>query len=325
MQHPDEGTIHAWLDGALSDEESKAIESHVAECVECASAVAEARGLIAASSRIVSALDIVPGGVIPAAKPRRAAWYTSTQLRAAAAVVIVAGASLLVMRNVRQEAVMQTSRPMIASAPAASSTVADEKPAEADRAVAQTAVPLSPKAKKVASKAEAGSRRENSQKQIAADQIAPAPPPSPAAAIAGEAHADALRADEPQRALFGKVSGVAVRTADLPELRPVRTDTTTGLPRTVYQVSPGIEVTLLESNPPLSPAPSVSANAAKEKVAQERVAQKVAAPTVANAPRDVAINSISWVSKLGRVMTLSGPISKEELQALRLRLPAEKQ
>jgi hypothetical protein len=324
MQHPDEGTIHAWLDSALSDEESKAMESHVAECVECASAVAEARGLIAASSRIVSALDIVPGGVIPAAKPRRAAWYTNTQLRAAAAVIIVAGASLLVMRNGRQE-VVQASRPMIAAAPAARSTAADEKPAEADRAVAQTAAPLSPKAKKVASKAEAGSRRENSQKQIAADQIAPAPPPSPAAAIAGEAHADALRADEPQRALFGKVSGVAVRTADLPELRLVRTDTTTGLPRTVYQVSPGIEVTLLESNPPLSPAPSVSANAAKEKVAQERVAQKVAAPTVANAPRDVAINSISWVSKLGRVMTLSGPISKEELQALRLRLPAEKQ
>ena len=322
MQHPDEGTIHAWLDGALSDEESKAIESHIAECEECASAVAEARGLIAASSRIVSALDIVPGGVIPVAKPRRTAWYTSTQLRAAAAVIIVAGASLLVLRNGRQEAVMQASRPMIAAAPAATSAVADEKPAETDRAVAQTAAPVFPRAERVASKAKMGSPRENSQKQVAADQISPAaPPPSPATAIAGEMHADAARVAEPQRALLGKVSGVSVTTADLPELRPVRADTTASLPRTVYQVSPGIEVTLIESSPPQPAAASVSA-----KTAEGRVAQRTAvAPPVANAPRDVAVNSISWISKLGRVMTLSGPVSKEDLQALRLRLPAEKQ
>ena len=99
MQHPDEGTIHAWLDGELSPEESAALEAHVAECSECSAMIAEARGLIAASSRIVSALDIIPGGVIPAAAPKRRPWYASTQLRAAAAVLIVAGASALVMRN----------------------------------------------------------------------------------------------------------------------------------------------------------------------------------------------------------------------------------
>ena len=320
MQHPDEGTIHAWLDGALSDEESKAIESHVAECEECASAVAEARGLIAASSRIVSALDVVPGGVIPAAKPRRAAWYTNTQLRAAAAVIIVAGASLLVVRNGRQEAVMQTTRPMIASAPAVTAAVADEKPAEDDRAVAQTAAPLSAKAKQIASKAETGSRRENSQKQIAADLSPAAPPPGPAAAIAAETGANAARAVEPQRALFGKVSGVAATIADSPELRPVRADTTADMHRTVYQVSSSIEVTLIDVGPPRPAATSASS-----KTAEERAAQRPAAPPVANAPRDVAVNSISWVSKLGRMMTLSGSLSKEELQALRLRLPADKQ
>lgn len=325
MQHPDEGTIHAWLDGALSDEESKAIESHVIECGECAAAVAEARGLIAASSRIVSALDVVPGGVIPAARPRRAAWYTNTQLRAAAAIIVVAGASLLVMRNGRHEAVMQQSRPMIAAAPAATSAVADEKPAEAERAAAQTVAPLSPKTERIASKAEAGSRRENSNKQVAADQISPAvPPPSPTAVIAIETGASAARAAEPQRALFGKVSGVAVIAADSPELRPVRADTTADLHRTVYKVSSGIEVTLIELDQPRPMSTSASA-----KTAEDRVAQRIAAPPVANAPRDVArgvaVNSISWVSKLGRVMTLSGSLSKEELQALRLRLPADKQ
>jgi hypothetical protein len=216
---------------------------------------------------------------------------------------------------------MQTTRPMIAAAPAATSAVADEKPAEADRAAAQTAASLSPKAKQIASKAETGSRRENSQKQVAADRISPAvPPPAPAAAIAVETGASAARVVEPQRALFGKVSGVAAPILDSPELRPVRGDTTADLHRTVYQVSSGIEVTLIDFGPPRPAAASASA-----KTAEERVAQRPAVPPVANAPRDAAVNSISWVSKLGRMMTLSGSLSKEELQALRLRLPADKQ
>ena len=66
MQHPDEGTIHAWLDGAVPETEARAIEAHVTTCAQCAGAVAEARGLMAASSRILSALDGVPGGVVPA-------------------------------------------------------------------------------------------------------------------------------------------------------------------------------------------------------------------------------------------------------------------
>jgi anti-sigma factor RsiW len=327
MQHPDEGTIHAWLDGALSDEETKAVESHVAECGDCAAAVAEARGLIAASSRIVSALDVVPGGVIPAAKPRHAAWYTNTQLRAAAAVIIVAGASLLVMRNERKEEVMQPARPMLAAAPAATPPAADEKPTEADKAVAQIVAPVAPKATKVASLEKAaspattGARRENSQKQVAADELAPAAP-SPNPPVASEIRADAARAIEPQRALFGKVSGAAVTgAAFLPELHQVRADTTASAHRTIYEVAPGVEVTLLEAIGPLPAGAAVlSATAAEGKVAQRTVA-----PPVTNAPRDVTANSISWTSKLGRVMTLSGSLSKEELQALRLRLPAEKQ
>ena len=65
MQHLDEGTIHAWLDGALDAEERLRVEAHVAACAECAGAVAEARGFIAAASRILTALDGVPAGVLP--------------------------------------------------------------------------------------------------------------------------------------------------------------------------------------------------------------------------------------------------------------------
>ena len=65
--HVDEGTMHAWLDGALPADVSRTIEAHVATCEKCAAAAAEARGLIAASTRILSALDDVPGDVVPAA------------------------------------------------------------------------------------------------------------------------------------------------------------------------------------------------------------------------------------------------------------------
>lgn len=324
MQHPDEGTIHAWLDGALSPEEAASIESHVAECGECSAMAAEARGLIAASSRIVSALDVIPGGVIPARKPLRAVWYMNTQLRAAAAVIVVAGASLLVLRNGRQEAAMQASQPMLAAAPSAAPVVSAEKPAEADKAIAQRAAPIVPKTKKIAPTPETGARRENSQKQVIADEVATiAPPPSASVAAASEIRSDAARVGGQQRALFGKVSGVAVTstaTPGLPELRQVRADTTAAAQVAVYEVSPGIEVTLFESS---ATTPAVDALSAK--APERKVAQKTAAPLAANAPRDVTVNSISWTSKRGKVMTLTGSLSKEKLQELRLRLPAEKQ
>ncbi len=65
MQHLDPGLIHSWLDGALDDAEAAHVEQHVATCEACAAAVAEARGLIAATSRILSSLDDVPSGVLP--------------------------------------------------------------------------------------------------------------------------------------------------------------------------------------------------------------------------------------------------------------------
>ena len=97
MQHLDEGTIHSWLDGALSTEEATRVSAHVEECPQCAAAIAEARGFIAASSRILTALDNVPRAVVPIsarAKPKNwAAW------RAAAAVLVVALGSFAVLRE----------------------------------------------------------------------------------------------------------------------------------------------------------------------------------------------------------------------------------
>ncbi|MCX5762329.1 MAG: hypothetical protein NTW72_12660 [Gemmatimonadetes bacterium] len=108
MPRPDEGLIHAWLDGQLPTEEAERIEQLVATDAEWAAAAAEARGLVAASSRIVAALDHVPRGVLPqgaraqgtgSPAVRRLPWWT----RMAAAVVLVAGATTVVLQRVPEQ------------------------------------------------------------------------------------------------------------------------------------------------------------------------------------------------------------------------------
>ena len=51
----------------------------------------------------MSALDIVPGDVIPIAAARKRSWYNSVQFRAALAAAFVASASLLLRRMERDE------------------------------------------------------------------------------------------------------------------------------------------------------------------------------------------------------------------------------
>lgn len=103
-EHPDEGTIHAWLDGALDEPTANGLVAHVATCGDCAERVAEARGLIAGASRVVRALDETGASAGPtwgqvtattAANSRasRSTWRALrvTPLRAAiAATVLVA-------------------------------------------------------------------------------------------------------------------------------------------------------------------------------------------------------------------------------------------
>lgn len=118
MQHLDEGTIHAWLDGALAPNEASVAEAHVQACEQCARAVAEARGLIAASSRILGALDDVPAvqgaagtaGALcpPAARARhRASWWRRGGIGyAAAATALLAVGTTLVWSRMSPESAM---------------------------------------------------------------------------------------------------------------------------------------------------------------------------------------------------------------------------
>ena len=83
MQHLDDGTIHARLDGALGADDAQGIDAHVSACGACADRVAEARGLIAASSRILMALDDVPADVVPARERTAAAVQAASPAFAA--------------------------------------------------------------------------------------------------------------------------------------------------------------------------------------------------------------------------------------------------
>lgn len=121
MPHLEEGQIHAWLDGALAADEAVVVERHATECAECSARVAEARGFIAASSRILAKLDHVPavrgaGVVAPTRAPgapgakgsatatagaglKVARWFRPSYA-AAAALLIVAVGTWGVMRRV---------------------------------------------------------------------------------------------------------------------------------------------------------------------------------------------------------------------------------
>jgi hypothetical protein len=108
MPRPDEGMIHAWLDGELEAETAARVAKLVEEDVEWGAAAAEARGLIAASSRILEALDTVPGDVIPAGsraapmggsaapRDRNHRFAVRPWMRVAAGLALVAGTAYVV-------------------------------------------------------------------------------------------------------------------------------------------------------------------------------------------------------------------------------------
>ena len=343
MQHPDEGLIHTWLDGELGADEAASLEAHVDGCPECSARVAEARGLVAASSRIVSALDMVPSGVIPAAAPRRRAWYAGTQFRAAAAVMIVAGASFLVLKNrdtTSMEKVMSVSRDAASSAPSPAplSAPSSMPTSEASKAVSNEAVSNRVQPAPMISQKNATSPQRERRTSAAA-------PASPEAndevALSGKVAGarverpavGAIRDSQQQQqqsrvapvqnlAASGVASGIARGVEGgfaPPELKKVRSDSTQSVIRTVFEVSGGVEVTLVDI-----PTPVFS-----QRKMERKAMATAAPPPVASAPQaDAAkekseVVTISWTDKRGHSMSLTGPLPKEQLELLRKRLPED--
>jgi len=214
-EHLDEGTIHAWLDGALLPDESARVESRARECAECAALVAEARGLIAASSRILSSLDAVPAGVIPGAdaggdqlarlraRRRETArhWWQDRRIVAAASLVFVAGVSSLVWRSSTNEAVPSRTELAVDSA-----RPAPDQPAITADAPASTSPVLPREASARDTKAEAPPSVEPSRARAAAAR--PSDSATAQKTVAGNALASGSFArNEARRADTGVVAG----------------------------------------------------------------------------------------------------------------------
>lgn len=233
MQHLDEGTIHAWLDGELPADEAEKIAAHANECPECGALVAEARGLIAASTRILTALDDVPAGVVPSGsgvpeKPAAAGgpafrrpWYSRTDFRAAAALLFVAGASLVAVRAARNSGQSVKGVAMTASSADRAAPLLQDSgaPVAADVAQQDKASDVKP----MVGEAIAPAERRRSERQVAAREPAASPAPAMANAMDAVSQSNAmskLRSDAPvpgrvQGQVMDKIAGKGVPAANV--------------------------------------------------------------------------------------------------------------
>ena len=283
MQHLEEGTIHSWLDGALSAGDAARVSAHVEECAQCAAAVAEARGFIAASSRILTALDHVPKGVVPTGvRPKPRNW---TAWRAAAAVLVVALGSFAVLRermDTRQSAAAvvpfsATTTAAVADRPSVDTLRRESSPineALSARVLAKPATHPRAASQSVASK----SKNQETPKQDNVSALAAAPQPIAVASDAGHGSRENSATSQSSGAatakagvgaalvyggrisepLSGRVAGVASGARDASggmsdsaagpaSIRVVGTPRAFGEKRTLYEIAPGDTVLLAES------------------------------------------------------------------------------
>ena len=347
MQHLDEGTIHSWLDGALSADEAARVEAHVKECPQCAAAVAEARGFIAASSRILTALDNAPRGVIPAAAPGRR--VDPIVWRIAATVLVVAAGTLVVFRN--GVSTTKTEQATVQTAPTASSVVAPETSMH-DEGTGPTAAPAAPVSSpaqpgptitaRALSKSSAVEKRSVATGEVAArehparPQNVPAPPP------AAQTFAQTMGA-----AKFGAAAMDAASEQPRP-LKVVGTPRTIGAKVTLYEVAPGDTVTLTEpvslqlqsvvvtgvatgvaeQSPSRQPAGKAAAAAPMRRADAAAVSSPDSTSVRAQASRMEGANgvtTISWRDPVtGNMLRLSGRMPAARLQEIRIRIERER-
>jgi hypothetical protein len=350
MQHLDEGTIHSWLDGALSAEEAARVEAHVAECPQCAAAVAEARGFIAASSRILTALDHVPRGVVPVISPVQ--WYNRSAWRAAAAVLVVAVGSLVVVKNTERSTVAAptfigtaadsqsvVTPPQITTAsPGPTATSKLQAPPTAAPTASRAIASRAPSSIKPIAEADFSAKRTDNAPQTKVGT------PDLARSGAGRGAIEGYAAARPQvaatviapQALSSRVPEVTVMDAVRePPLKVVGTPRMVGATVTLYEVAPGDTVTFTEPSNIQLDAVVVTAMSAPEPQTR-RLAQK-SAPTAtaqAAAPSPVVpplqvevangVTTISWPDATGNMLKLSGHLPVERLKEIKLRIERER-
>jgi len=343
MQHLDEGTIHAWIDSALDAAEARRVEAHLAECPSCASAVAEARGLVAASSRILSGLDIVPADVIPAtptaaqadatAAPQAGGVPASTAPRGdgsmhgrqsrwlprtarIAAVVAIAAVGATMATRITSDRAARSVGPATGARRGAPNTPVRAKHAPEVADAGRTLDQQSDSPREPAKGATQARRRD----VASAKPVAPAPTAS--ASGVGRASADSIaRPQASQSQARVSAAPVDVRRPDA-QLRLVSTEWVPTpdarvVIRRVYEVRPGVRVTLEETALPANQV----IRAYEGERARPNVPTAPPAPEALSqlgaSPDSAGDNSIRWTDSTGKHFTLTGRLSTEELRRLK--------
>ena len=308
----------------------------VKECPQCAAVVAEARGFIAASSRILTALDNAPRGVIPAAAPGRR--VDPIVWRIAATVMVVAAGTLAVFRNgvgtaKTDQAPVQTAA--TASSPVAPETLMRDGGMDTSGALA---TPATTRAKpgptatvRALSKPPVMEKRGAIGEVAASDQVV---------------RSRSVPAAPPAAQTFAQTSGAAAMDAsEQPQvLKVVGTPRTIGARVTLYEVAPGDTVTLTEPSvlqlqssvvtgvAEQSPLRQAAGKAAAAAPMRRADAAAVNAPPVASANAQASrvesangVTTITWLDPVtGNMLRLSGRMPAARLQEIRLRIERER-
>ena len=354
MQHLDEGTIHAWLDGELPSPEREAAEAHVAACAQCRAALAEARGFIAASTRILTALDSVPGGVLPAnespvvTKARGPARFTiSRAWMAAAAVLVLSTVTVIATRPGRDAANLrvaaatgddkmagsagpfeekpQAAAPSGGNAP--SSAQSDAAPAAAAKAVDQNE---RLKSRLEAERQSTKVRTNEGAPPVPLNRVAeqPAAPPAPSALAkdavedraARVARYDSMR--EQVAAASGQGVSVTGRVASEAGV-PLASDSASAdsaaprlLSRNTMHVEGDTVVTSVYSVRGVSVS-HIDHSSARDEAGSLQLKSAMNQMPAKSRAAAAAVNSITWLDSIGHSHTLRGPLTPDQLEQLK--------
>ena len=91
MSHPDDGQLHALVDGELPPEEAAELDAHLRTCDACRVRLDEARALLGESDRIVARLDLEPRRAPRVTRGRTGPDYRVLGLAASALLVVTVG------------------------------------------------------------------------------------------------------------------------------------------------------------------------------------------------------------------------------------------
>ena len=357
MQHLDEGTIHSWLDGALSEEESKRVEAHVAECASCANAVAEARGFIAASSRILTALDNAPRGVLPAQAPVRR--YNAVMWKAAAAVLVVAAGSFAIrgtlspridrkstsaLEGVTADSALHTP-PVEASKTAATAEVAPPRTAVAEPSVRRADSRLG--GSSTIAQPRGAISPQSAQRQVADADLQKKAEAQSLSQPTGKATGNVSAADAAPVVAATELAATGAACVDCarPLLRVVSVDSSGPERRTTYEVAPNQIVTLTENDAPVLRIRGAESAAGAAQIASKQPAaasspsmdsrraapsRPLSVPTPSAPPPPPAfadqINTVIWTdSTTHKLLKLSGRMPVAQLEQLQRRIQLERE